>query len=208
MKRILTFLLTLVLLVSSASLSSMYVMAASGDSNREVELSKNDDGNVEGSASFDVTGSYVPASDRADVIKVVIKFGASGEGLKKFEYNPGSMTWQPDTLTYRDDTGFSWTSGNSDTVTVENLSNVAITVSASVSQEGVDEFGRKVTVAVDTQPRDLRAAWDGMPRNQAPYTEFFVSVDGKGQHPGKNTEVNEPVKVGTVTLTIKKTVSP
>ena len=204
MKRIVTFLLTLALLASSVSLSSMYVLAASGDSSsQDVELSEQD-GSVEGSASFDVTGSYVAASDRSETYKVVITFGDLN-----FKYNPGSMTWQPDTLTYRNDTKLGWTGDSSGTVRVENLSNVAITVSASVSQES-GALGGKVTVAVDKNSADLKAAWDGMPRNQAPYTDFTVSVSHTGKHPDpENIEANQKVKVGTVTLTVnKQAVSP
>lgn len=188
MKRIVTFLLTLALLVSSASLSSVYVLAASGgNGNENVELSEQD-GSVEGSASFDVTGSYAPAGDREAVYKVVITWGNLN-----FDYDPGTLTWNPHSLTYTNGTSYGWKNANSsDTVKVENLSNVAVTVSASVSQE--DSSDHNVTVTVNSGPKELKAAWDGMQRNQAPNADFIVSVSATGQ-PALNAEANVPVKL-------------
>lgn len=200
MKRIVTFFLTLALLVSSASLSSVYVLAASGDNGNEIVELSEQDGSVEGSASFDVTGSYAPASDREAVYKVVITWGDLN-----FQYDPGTLTWNPHSLTYTNGTSYGWKNGSSDTVKVENLSNVAVTVSASVSQE--DSSDHNVTVTVNSGPKELIAAWDGMPRNQAPNADFVVSVSGTGR-PDPKAEANKPVKVGTVTLTVSGSASP
>lgn len=198
MKRIITFLLTLVLLVSSATLSSLYVLAASGESgSNEVPLSEHD-GSVEGSASFDVTGSY--DSSHSPVYKVVITFGDLN-----FKYKPiGSLTWDAAALTYRNSTHYDWESTKK-IVTVVNRSNVDVKVTASVSKEADTEHN--VNIEVGPSEKVMAAAEENA--SALPVYEFSVSVGSEGSGTvDPDVVANSPVKIGQVTFTLERAVAP
>ena len=202
MKRILTIALVLCMLVSIMTIGANagylqdpnHLTADNAPNNSSAGKAAGSDDTTDTVIGSQAISVKVKGTSTSELIHVYAVSFSTTEVV--FEWNNDASTiWNPDTLKYEstNDEG-SWI-GQTQTITVNNYSDVAIEVSAdNTSPDSSDE---NVTISVDG-PLNLDSAYEGTATGSVKSGKITVSVDGTPEIYPTATEI------GTFTLTVKR----
>lgn len=162
---------------------------------------------TDSSTAIGVTAKYEADSTVKDTYYVEVNYSSL-----TFQYTVGgAIKWNPYSLKNDNETFYDFTSPPQK-VTVTNKSNIAVdvTIEASTSESEDENVEVSVNPAKFSLESAANDAYIGNP-NLAPLKQFSVSVrqkTGDNVHPPLSGTSGQEKKVGTVTVTIAKQVSP